>query len=181
MSESKAKPMPTWFKWANILIGIIALILGIGIIFFPFLLGAETFVIFLGALLLFTGILKSTYSYQYADFPNWLRYLTIIFGIIILALGIPLIIFSTTQTIVLNLILITLILMGVFLMVIDIKVGVSPGSRRTVFLVLGAIMVIIIIAIWIGNWLGMLTYLFFIMIGFFLIALDALGTGLFRE
>ena len=145
--------MPTWFKWANILIGIIALILGIGIIFFPFLLGAETFVIFLGALLLFTGLLKTTYSYQYANFPNWLRYLTIIFGIGILVLGIPLIIFSTAQTIVLNLILITLILMGVLLMVVDIKVGVSPGSRRTVFLLLGAIIVIIIIDIkpfWIG-------------------------------
>lgn len=180
MSETKAGPMPTWYKWANILIGIIALILGIGTIFFPFIL-AETFILFLGVLLLFTGFLKTAYSYQYADFPNWLRYLTILMGIVILVLGIPLLIFSTVQTLVINLILITMILVGVMLMVINIQVGVQSSARRTVFLLIGVIVVIIIIAIWIGNFLGMLTYLFFIMIGFFLIALDALATGIFRE
>jgi len=70
MVQSKPESMPKWFKRANILIGVIALILGI--IFFPLLLGAETFAVFLSALLLFTGILKTTYSYQYANFPNWL-------------------------------------------------------------------------------------------------------------
>jgi hypothetical protein len=181
MSESSAKPMPLWFKWANILIGIIALILGIGTIFFPFFLGAETFVIFLAALLIFTGILKTTYSYQYSGFPNWLRYLTIIFGIIILVLGIPLIIFSTLEDVAANLILFTLILMGVLLVLINIQVGTQSSSRRSVFIVIGAIIVIIILAAWVAEFLVLLTYLFFISMGFFLIALDALATGLLRE
>ena len=180
MSETDAKPMPLWFKWTNILIGIIAFILGIGIVFFPFVL-AETFVIFLGVLLLFTGILKTMYSYQQTGFPNWLRYLTVIFGILILVMGIPLVIFATSQTTVPILVLFTMILVGVFLMVLNIKVGTQPSSRRSMFLLLGVILVIIIIAIWIGNFLGFLTYIFFIMIGFFIIALDALATGIFRK
>ncbi|MFX1318790.1 MAG: DUF308 domain-containing protein [Promethearchaeota archaeon] len=180
MLESTAKPMPVWFKWANILIGIIALILGIGTIFFAPLLGAETFVIFIGALLLFTGILKTVHSYRYTEFPRWLRYLTIIFGVVILGLGIPLIIYATEEHIVAILILFTLILIGVFLMMINIQIGEHPGSGRSLLIVLGAVVVIIIIAIWIGHFLGLLTYLFFIMIGFFIIALDALATGIFR-
>ena len=179
MSETTAKPKPVWLKWANILIGIIALILGIGTIFFAPLLGAETFVIFIGALLLFTGILKTVYSYQYAGFPSWLRYLTIVFGIVILVLGIPLIIYATVETLVANLVLFTLILMGVFLMIINIQIGERRSSGRSLLIVLGVIAILIIIGIWIGNFLGLLTYLFFLMIGFFIIALDALATGIF--
>ncbi len=178
---TETKSMPTWFKWANILIGIIALILAIGIVFFPFILGAETFVLYLGALLLFTGLLKTTYSFQYTSFPNWLRYSTIIFGIIILVLGIPLILFATIESIVLNIILFAFILIGVFLLIINIQVGVQPDYRRTVFITLGVIVIILILAIWIGNFLGLVAYIFFISMGFFLIALDALATGIFRD
>jgi len=66
-------------------------------------------------------------------------------------------------------------------MVIDIRVGVQLSSRRTVFIVLEVTVVIIIIAMWIGNFLRLLSYLFFLMVGFFLIALDTLATEIFRD
>ncbi|MFW9935471.1 MAG: DUF308 domain-containing protein [Candidatus Thorarchaeota archaeon] len=180
MSESPAKPMPTWFKWANIIIGIIALILGIGIVFFPFVL-IETFVLYLGVLLIFTGVLKAIHSFQQTAYPNWLRYTTVIFGILILVLGVPIIFFASSETTIVALVLLTLILVGVFIMMINIQSGAQPGSRRTVFLIIGVMVIILIIAFWVANFLVLLAYIFFIMIGFFLIALDALATGIFRK
>jgi hypothetical protein len=74
-----------------------------------------------------------------------------------------------------------LILIGVFPVAIDIKIGVQPDSHRRIFVILGVIVIILIIAAWIGNFLVLCAYIFFIIVGFFRIALDALTTGIFRN
>ncbi|MFX1576422.1 MAG: hypothetical protein ACFFCF_04540 [Promethearchaeota archaeon] len=170
--------LPSWLRWLNFIIGIIAFLIGVSVILYPDVYVAYGIVI-LGILFLIKIIIRTYGGVTYTQFPAWQQYISIIIGFALIILGLPVILLPGFGDAWLNLlILIALVLIGVDQILNGLLVKTNTQIRRILHIVFGLILVILGFVNYLFFGLGILLTLYIIAFALVIIGLDALIQGL---
>jgi len=168
---------PSWtYRALEIILGLVALIMGSLILLFPTII-AVTLIVFFGIALLIIGILRVSTAYS-RQLPNLTRTDNIAIGIIIAIIGVIILIFPTFSLIS----LIVLIGIGIFIYGIGrtITGGLThdlSGGFRGALIVLGILIAIFGLLVIFFPLIGILTKAVFVSLGLLVIGIDSLVAG----
>ncbi|MFX1509224.1 MAG: DUF308 domain-containing protein [Promethearchaeota archaeon] len=170
--------LPSWLRWLNFFMGIIAFIVGVSVIFYPDVWVAWGIVI-LGMIYLLKVIIRMYGGVTYAQFPLWQQALSIIIGLALIFLGLPVILVPGFGDAWLSiLILAALLLVGVDQIMNGLFVKTNTSTRRIIHIIFGFILIILGIVNFLYFGLGIWITLYIIAFALVIIGLDSLIQGL---
>jgi len=175
MSEVR---LPSWLRWLNFIIGIVAVIVGVSVILYPSTYVAWGLVI-LGAIYLLKVIIRLYGGVTYAQFPLWQQALGIIIGLVLIFLGLPVILIPGFGDAWLSILILTaLLLVGVDQIMTGFFVKTNTSTRRFLHIIFGIILVILGFVNYLFVGLGIWVTLYVIAFTLVIIGLDSLIQGL---
>lgn len=170
--------LPSWLRWLNFFVGILAFIVGVSVIFYPNVFVAWGIVI-LGIIYLFKVIIRMYGGVTYTQFPLWQQAMSIIIGLALIFLGLPVILVPGFGDAWLSvLILAALLLIGVDQIMNGLLVKSNTQTRRILHIIFGIILVILGIVNFLYFGLGIWLTLYIIAFALVIVGLDSLIQGL---
>ena len=170
--------LPSWLRWLNFFIGIVAFIIGVAVIFYPADWVAWGIVV-LGVIYLVKVIIRLYGGITYAKFPVWQQALSIIIGLALIFFGLPVVFVPGFGEAWLQLLILTaLILIGVDQIMNGLFVQTNTQMRRMLHIIFGFILIILGIVNFVFIGLGTWVTLYIIAFALVIIGLDSLIQGL---
>ena len=169
---------PTWLRVLAIILGILGLVAGILVLFFPGV-GIFTLIIVMAVGLLFLGITRLGVSIAEPGLPGWLRALGIVVGILALILWILVLVFpGFGAPLLIAFLAVGLIFHGIDRLSVDGMNQDAPGWSRGLAIVAGVLLLIFgILVIVFPAGIGLFTAVVFLSIALIIGGLSAIASG----
>jgi len=170
--------LPSWLRWLNFIIGITAFIVSVSMILYPAVYIAWRIVI-LGIIYLFKVVIRMYGGVTYTQFPLWQQAVSIIIGLALIFLGLPVILIPGFGDAWLNILILTaLLLIGVDQIMNGLLVKTNTSMRKLLHIIFGIILVILGIVNFLFFGLGVWLTLYIIAFALVIVGLDSLIQGL---
>jgi uncharacterized membrane protein HdeD (DUF308 family) len=176
MSEKKT---PNWLRGLEIVLGFIAVILGIAVLVMPDV-AVETLIFLLYFALFFIGVGRILVGALFRRLERSLRVLNIIVGLVLIAVAITIIAYQYpyfATAFMVSLLAYGLLVDGIIRIVVGAIAKVLPNWIRGSFVVLGILMIISAIVVLAYPDVGVLTLVFLLSIGLLWGGIDAIIAG----
>lgn len=169
---------PGWLRALFVVLGILAIILGILVLVFPAQLGIPLIVILFGIGLILVAIFAIVIAAQ-SGLPGWVRALSLIFGVFVIGLVIAAIIIGGQVLVFIQVLLLAvgLALLGVRAIAFEGTDTSLAGWARGLAIVLGVLAIIFAILMIVNFDLGEAILLIYFAVGLFVTGIGAIVAG----
>lgn len=170
------KPSGT-YRAIEIVLGLVALAVGILALFFPTAI-VVTIVVLFGIALLIVGLLRLATAFS-AHFPSSARTTNAIIGILAIIVALIILFFPTFATVSLTVLIgIGLLIYGIGRIIVGGAVSTLSSGLRALVILFGLLVVVFALIVIFFPIIGIFTYAFFVSLSFILIGIDSLASGI---